>query len=176
MEKAIVNLKSAGVLSAPALRDIPESDLAALIQSSGYFNVKARKLKAFVAWLGCRCGDDLDVLFQADTAVLREEFLGVYGVGEETADSILLYAGNKPSFVIDAYTRRIIDRIGLQPEGNSYRDYQRLFMDQLPADVPLYNEYHALFVRHGKDACRKSSPMCSACCLDRAGLCHRYGL
>lgn len=176
VEKAIANLKSAGVLSAKALRDIPEPELAVLIQSSGYFNVKARKLKALVAWLGCRCGDDLDRFFQTDTAILREELLALYGVGEETADSILLYAGNQPSFVIDAYTRRIIDRLGLRPDGASYEAYRRLFMDHLPPDVPLYNEYHALFVRHGKDTCRKSRPSCDACCLKTAGLCKQAGL
>ena len=167
VEKAIANLKSAGILSAPALREIPEPDLAALIRPSGYFNVKARKLKAFVEWLGQRSNDDLEILFTARTAALREELLGVYGIGEETADSILLYAGNKPSFVIDAYTRRIVDRLGIEPGGPAYSDYRHLFMDNLPADAALYNEYHALLVRHGKDVCRKTRPLCKTCCLER---------
>ncbi len=171
VEKAIANLKAAGALSAPTLRAMPENELARLIQPSGYFNVKAHKLKAFVLWLGCRCGDDLDILFTTETQTLRQELLDIYGIGEETADSILLYAGYKPSFVIDAYTRRIVDRLGIGLGGTGYEDYRRLFMANLTPDVPLYNEYHALFVRHGKDTCRKTRPLCGTCCLARTNLC-----
>ena len=166
VEKAIGNLKQAGALSATALRAMPDDELAGFVRPSGYFNVKARKLKTFVTWLERRCGDDLDALFKTDTMTLREELLAVYGIGEETADSVLLYAGEKPVFVIDAYTRRIVDRLGIDPGGTTYGDYQRRFMNNLPADTRLYNEYHALIVRHGKDTCLKTRPKCDGCCLN----------
>ena len=164
VEKAIANLKKAGAMSAEKLRELPEKKLAELIYPSGYYNVKARKLKAFALWLGEKYNDHLDQLFNQTLPDLREKLLGVYGIGEETADSIILYAAGKAVFVIDAYTRRIIDRLGLTPEGNAYNDYQLLFMDNLPADVNLYNEYHALLVHLGKDICRKR-PLCQKCCL-----------
>jgi endonuclease III related protein len=165
VEKAIANLKAAGKLSSKALRNIPEAELAALIHPSGYYNVKARKLKAFVNWFGERCDDSLDRLFPGDIESVRRELLEVHGIGEETADSILLYAGNKPIFFIDAYTRRIISRLGLSPEVDSYAAYQSLFMSNLPTDAALFNEYHALLVRLGKDFCRKR-PLCEGCCLN----------
>jgi endonuclease III related protein len=164
VEKAIANLKAAGKLSPAALRALSESELAGLIHSCGYYNVKARRLKAFVGWLGYRCGDSLGGFFRGDIRELRKQLLGVYGIGEETADSILLYAGSRPVFVIDAYTRRIIDRLGLAPADLTYAGYQELFMANLPADVTLFNEYHALLVRHGKEVCRKQ-PLCERCCL-----------
>jgi len=164
VEKAIANLKASGKLSPLGLRRLSESELAGLIHPCGYYNVKARRLKAFVDWLGVRCGDDLDMLFSSDIKVLREHLLGFYGIGEETADSILLYAGGRPVFVIDAYPRRIIDRLGFALPDRSYVGYQRLFTANLPADAALYNEYHALLVRHAKEACRKN-PLCECCCL-----------
>ena len=129
VEKAISNLKNAGVMSPGALRNIPIDELAQLIHPCGYYNAKALKLKALVNWLGASCGDDLDKLFALDTDTLRQQFLAIHGIGPETADSILLYAGNKPVFVIDAYTRRIISRLGLTPEKDSYDAYQALFTD-----------------------------------------------
>jgi len=162
VEKAITNLRDAGKLSVPALRDLPEKELAALIRPCGYYNVKTRRLKAFVEWLGESCRDDLDRLFSRDVASLRRELLGVHGIGEETADSILLYAGGCPVFVIDAYTRRILSRLGLAPAIDSYAAYQALFMDNIPADARFFNEYHALFVRLGKETCRKT-PRCQKC-------------
>lgn len=166
VDRAIRNLKNAGVLNAAGLRALPEEELALLIKPSGYYNSKAKKLKAFVGWLGERCVDDLGELFRTETGTLREELLAVHGIGEETADSILLYAGDKPYFVIDAYTRRIFERLGLRPEpGARYADYRKLFMENLPADVPLYNEYHALIVRLGKETCRPT-PRCDGCPLN----------
>ncbi len=166
VDRAIRNLKEAGVLSAPALRALPQDELAALIRPSGYFNAKARKVKELVTWLGDRCGDDLDALFAADTAALRDELLAVHGIGEETADSMLLYAGGKPVFVVDAYTRRIFTRLGLHPsQGDRYADFQRLFMENLPPDAALYNEYHALIVNLGKETCRPA-PRCGDCPLN----------
>lgn len=163
VEKAIDNLKTAGALSPEALRQLPLSDLAALIFSSGYYNAKALKLKSLAAYLG-EYQDDLARLFAVDTCQLRRELLGVHGIGEETADSILLYAAERPVFVIDTYTRRILGRTGLAPDRGRYADYQRLFMDNLPADRGLYNEYHALLVCLGKNVCR-GRPLCQQCCL-----------
>lgn len=165
VEKAIASLKEAGALSPQELRRLSLDEVASLIRPSGYYNAKARKLKALVGWLEAGCGDDLDILFTVDAGSLREQLLAVHGIGPETADSIILYAAGKPAFVIDAYTRRIIDRAGLTPEGKGYDAYQVLFMDNLPADTGMYNEYHALLVNLGKEVCRRNRPLCSKCCL-----------
>jgi endonuclease-3 related protein len=168
VEKAIRNLKEACVLSPSSLRSLGMEELASLIRSSGYYNVKAKKLGALVEWLK-GYEDYLPEVFNIDIGRLRGELLQVYGIGEETADSILLYAAGKPVFVIDAYTRRTIDRIGINPADRNYAGYQRLFIDNLPHDARYFNEYHALLVRHGKTACRKQ-PRCLPCCLRE--ICH----
>ncbi len=170
VEKGIANLKMAKALSPQVLRNLSQFELAELIHSCGYYNAKSIKLKAFAKWFGERFDDSLERMFAGDTGPLREELLGVHGVGEETADSILLYAGNKPIFVIDAYTHRIIDRLGLKPKGGKYADYQNLFMNNLPHDTRMFNEYHALLVALGKNICRKSKPLCEECPLGE-----RYG-
>ena len=162
VEKAIANLTAAKALSPQALRQLSLPELATLIRPCGYYNAKARKLQSLADWLGECYQDDLGKLFASSTGQLRQQLLSVYGIGEETADSIILYAANKPIFVIDAYTRRIINRIGLAPDGNSYAAYQALFMDKLPADIGLFNEYHALLVCLGKNVCRKR-PLCQQC-------------
>jgi len=164
VEKAIGNLRGAGALSPEALRRLPLSELAALIYPSGYYNAKSRKLKALADYLG-GYQDDLDRLFAVGTCQLRRELLGVHGIGEETADSILLYAAGHPVFVVDAYTRRILNRAGLAPERDRYADYQGLFMENLPVDTGLFNEYHALLVCLGKNVCRRR-PLCQQCCLN----------
>ncbi len=169
VEKVIAGLKATEALSPPALRRMKQAELAGLIYPSGYYNAKAKKLKALADWVGKYCGDDISRLTRGSTQNLRRQLLGVHGVGPETADSILLYAAGRPVFVIDAYTRRIIDRLGLSPDGRgSYNDFQRLFTASLPADAGLFNEYHALLVRLGKETCRRK-PVCSRCCL--TGLC-----
>ena len=160
---AIRNLKAAHALSPQTIGSLTSEELAALIRPSGYYTGKTRKLKAMVAWLK-EHDYDLAGLCQETTQQLRKELLGVYGIGDETADSILLYALGKPVFVIDAYTRRAIDRIGIRPEGDAYADYQQSFLANLPLDVAMFNEYHALFVEHGKSVCRKT-PICPKCCL-----------
>lgn len=165
VEKAIENLRQAGKLSPAALRQVSPAELAGLIYPCGYYNVKARKLQAFVRWLGEKYADNLDRLFAQDSASLRRQMLDIYGIGEETADSIMLYAGNKPVFVIDAYTRRIIDRLGLSPTGKTYAAYQALFAAHLPAEAGLFNEYHALLVKLAKEVCR-TQPRCGQCCLN----------
>lgn len=170
VEKALASMQAAGCWSFAAIHDIPEADLANIVRPSGYFNAKARKLKAFAAHLAENYGRDLEglsIFLAKETGTLREELLSIHGIGDETADDIVVYAAEKPSFVIDSYTRRIIDRMGLAPSGKNpkYGDYQDLFHDNLPADAALFNEYHALLDRHAKDPCGKRGPRCSSCCL-----------
>ena len=171
VEKAITNLKTAGALSPESLRQLSQTELANLIYSSGYYNAKAKKLKGFAHWLGKYYDDDFDKLFTGDTDHIRQQLLTVYGIGEETADSIILYVGKKPIFVIDAYTRRIISRLGLAPQNSGYAEYQSLFMANLSTDVRLLNEYHALLVCLAKNVCR-SRPLCPQCCLNN--ICRYY--
>ena len=161
VEKALTNLKGAGALSPQALRALPREELARLIRPSGYFNAKTAKLQALAQFMA-RYGDDLDRLFSLELTRLREELLGVHGIGEETADSVILYAAGKPIFVVDAYTRRIFTRLGLRPTSSSYLAWQQYFMQSLPWEAPLFNEYHALLVRHGKELCRPH-PNCAPC-------------
>ncbi|MDD2471321.1 MAG: endonuclease III domain-containing protein [Dehalococcoidales bacterium] len=169
---AVDNLKRHGLLSPQALHKIPIEDLAGLIRPSGYFNAKSLKLKSLVDWLRQTCDYKLDLLEDSSTDHIRRSLLSVYGIGPETADSILLYALERPVFVIDAYTRRIFDRIGFTPvKDKSYDDYQRLFMANLEPDPVLYNEYHALLVKHAKISCRKQ-PVCKNCCI--ADICDFY--
>jgi endonuclease-3 related protein len=165
VEKALANLKASRKLSPEALCKLPLAELTGLIRPCGYYNVKARRLKAFVNFLE-NYDDDLDKLFQNSIDALRKKLLGINGIGEETADSIILYAGGKPVFVIDAYTRRIIDRMGLTPSAHNYAGYQTLFTKNLPTDTKMFNEYHALLVRHAKEVCRQH-PLCERCCLNK---------
>jgi len=164
VEKAVENLRGVGALSPRALRKLPRAGVAELVYPCGYYNAKALKLKAFALWLGNHYDDDLDRLFALDTRALRQQLLAVHGVGQETADSIILYAAGKPIFVIDAYTRRIVSRLGLAPEKDSYAGYQALFTKNLLGDAKLFNEYHALLVCLGKNVCRRQ-PLCAECCL-----------
>ncbi|MBI4330208.1 MAG: endonuclease III domain-containing protein [Chloroflexi bacterium] len=173
VEKAIANLKAAGALNVESLAELPEARIAGMVRPSGYYNTKARKLKAMCSWLKSRFAGSMERLFGLDTAALRQELLGVYGIGEETADSIILYAAEKPIFVVDAYTRRITGRLGLGPADDGYGTLQAFFMENLPHRVPLFNEFHALLVRHGKDVCRKTAPRCPGCRL--ASLCPAPG-
>lgn len=175
VERAIANLKAAGALNAPALLALADDRLAALIRPAGYFNVKARRLKALCAFLEqAGVADEPHALATAaPLAELRHRLLAVHGVGEETADAILLYALGLPSFVVDAYTRRIFARLGLIAADESYARVRHRFMDQLPADPALFNEYHALIVALGKAACRPR-PHCEHCPLWRC--CPRRGI
>ena len=164
VEKALANLRAAGALSPGVLHGLDEGEIARLIRPSGYFNAKARKLKAFVEMLHERHGGDLDALLALPMGELRSLLLSTHGIGPETADSILLYAAGRPSFVVDAYTRRLFSRIGMKPAADTYQAWQRLFMEALPADAATFNEYHALIVAHGKGVCRKT-PRCGECTL-----------
>ncbi len=164
VEKVLGNLKSGDYLSLHALRDIEQDELASLLRPVGYFNMKAKKLKAFISHLWEHHDGDLESFLSQDLFGLRQELLSVYGIGEETADDILLYAAGHPSFVIDSYTRRILARMGLAPHRGTYEGHQRLFHQNLAPDAGLYNEYHALLDRHAKETCKKE-PRCRGCCL-----------
>ena len=165
VERAIENLKEEGVLTPLGLRGIDEARLAELIRPAGYYNVKAKRLKSLIAFLDRGYGGDLMKMFSEPFSSLREKILMVKGIGPETADSILLYAGEKPIFVVDAYTRRILSRHGMIADSASYGDIQGLFMRSLPQDVSLYQEYHALFVQLAKTFC-KTTPHCAECPLE----------
>ncbi len=166
VETAIRGLKEAGGWSLQAIHDWPVEELATVIRPCGYFNAKARKLKAFAGHIVRNYGGDLAALLGKNLEPLRRELLSIHGIGPETADDILVYAAGKPSFVIDAYTRRILRRLELIPEEQTanYPRNQALFHDNLPRDAPLFNEYHALLDQHAKAACAKV-PNCSGCCL-----------
>jgi endonuclease-3 related protein len=150
-----------GALSPQVLKKLPQNEIAGLIHSSGYYNAKARKLKAMVDWLYFTYEGDIERISVIPTADLRRQLLSVHGVGPETADSILLYAANKPVFVIDAYTRRIFSRLGVKIE-DTYDAYREYFIKNLPEGLALFNEYHALLVCHGKNICKKSPCVRSA--------------
>ena len=164
VEKALTNIKVAGLMSVQRLRKMPEEQLATLLRPSGYFNSKAKKVKAFIDHLWEYYGGDLELFLSKGMDELREELLSIHGIGDETADDILLYAAAKPSFVIDSYTRRILKRMRLAPITESYQAYQETFHQNLPQEPAMYNEYHALLDRHAKETC-KSEPLCGGCCL-----------
>lgn len=171
VEKALASMRAAGCWSFEALDSIPWAELAAVVRSSGYYNAKARKLQAFARHVLDQHDGDLDRMLDQDVPELRAELLSIHGIGDETADDIIVYAAEKASFVMDSYTRRIVDRMGLRPAGRNpgYLAYQALFNDNLPFDTPLFNEYHALLDHHAKVTCTKREPGCQGCCL--ADLC-----
>jgi len=162
VEKAIANLKAAQVLDPAALHALPADELAHLIRPAGYYNAKARKIKAFAAHLREHYQYDLDALLSKEVRILRDELLSIHGIGPETADSIILYAAGQPVFVVDAYTRRLLSRLGLVSNNTDYGGVQATFEDNLPHQTSLFREYHALIVCHGKSICRRK-PFCAAC-------------
>lgn len=164
VERAITALKQAGLLK-PAAMAIADGDvLAELIRPAGYFRQKAGRLKGFSVWLMETCDGDLDKMFESPILTLRRQLLERPGIGPETADSIILYAGGQPVFVVDAYTKRIIGRIGLT-RLEDYHELQKFFERNLPVDVELYKEYHALLVELGKRNCLadRVKAKCGAC-------------
>jgi len=165
VEKAITNLKKAGYLTPDKLYRLDISQLAGLIRPAGYYNIKAKRLKSFLSWLFEKYDGRLANLETLGTPQLRAELLAVKGIGRETADSILLYALARPIFVVDAYTARIAVRHGLIDAGADYEHLQELFQSNLPEDVQLFNEYHALLVKLGKQFC-KPKALCSGCPLE----------
>ena len=166
VEKAIDNLKSKDLLAVSTIEKVPAPKLAEIIRPAGYFNIKAGRLKNLIHFIVETYEGDVNSLLKEDTQALREGLLSVKGIGPETADSIVLYAAKRPVFVIDAYTHRILSRHGLIDDEASYYDLQELFMGHLPEDVSLFNEFHALIVKTGKEFCRKKS-LCEQCPLEK---------
>ena len=163
VEKAIANLKRKNLLNPKMLYHISLKKLAALIKPSGYFNIKAKRLNAFLDVLFNSYQGSIKNMFSWDTQQLRRVLLDIKGIGPETADSILLYAAQRPVFVVDAYTKRIFLRHNFIKEEYSYSQIQELFMKSLDNDARLFNEYHALLVRLGKEICTKNNPRCNIC-------------
>ncbi len=162
VERAIRNLRQRGALCWSTLREMPAAERAELIRPSGTFRVKARRLKAFVDHLWTHHAGSLESLLGGNLDTARRELLSIDGIGPETADAILLYAANRPTFVVDAYTKRVLRRHHLIDATADYETIRRLFHDSLPCDVPMFNEYHALLVEVGKRHC-KSKAECEGC-------------
>lgn len=165
VEKAINNLKKNKLLNPKALKNTSLKRLASLIKSTGYYNQKARKVKNFIRFFFVNYGGSLRRMFKQDLFSLRQKLLKINGIGPETADSILLYAAGKPIFVVDAYTQRILNRHKLIKPNATYSETQAFFMDNLKNSAKLFNEYHALLVRLGKEIC-KTKPNCLGCPLE----------
>ena len=161
----IEGLKAEGSLDPVVLREFTEAELARRFHSAGYYNIKARRVKNFLDFFAGRFENSMENMAGEDWPNLRGELLGLNGIGPETADSILLYALHKPTFVVDAYTFRVLSRHGLVTDPCSYEELRQFFMDSLPPEVPLFQEYHALMVRVGKEFCRPQ-PRCAGCPLE----------
>jgi endonuclease-3 related protein len=168
VERALDNLKAAGLLDPQWLYETDSRILEELIRPAGYFRIKTFRLKNFLSFLCSHYGWDLEKMFSEDLWLLRDQLLSINGIGKETADSILLYAANQPIFVIDTYTRRIFQRHGVIASDMHYDALQTFVMKSLPKDVPLYNQYHALIVNTGKRYCR-TVPRCEECPLNSIG-------
>ena len=165
VEKAIGRLKAADLLTPEALRELTENKLAGYIVPAGYYNVKARRLKSLIDFLWAECGGRVEALADTPVNEAREKLLGVKGIGPETADSILLYAAGVPTFVVDAYTHRILNRHGLVPEEAGYEEVKAVFGDNLEPDAAMFNKFHALLVECGRLHC-KPNPRCGGCPLE----------
>jgi len=163
VERALFNLRREKLLTPEAIEAVSGARLARLLRPSGYFRQKAQTLKAFVQFLRAQYAGSLTKMFRNPTELLRQQLLAVRGIGPETADAILLYAGKHPVFVVDAYTRRMLERHQLAHTKLSYEQIRKLFEQNLPQNASLYNELHALIVRTGKEYCRKSNPNCRDC-------------
>jgi len=162
VEKAIANLKSDKVLNPKALHDMSHARLASLIRPAGYFNIKAKRLKNFISFLINKYHGSMSRMAKEDLGSIRTKLLSVNGIGPETADSIILYALEKPVFVVDAYTKRVLSRHNILAHDASYDTFQGFFHSKLRKDISLFNEYHALFVRLAKENCR-TKPICAGC-------------
>jgi len=163
VRRAIGTLRDSDLLEPHALYAVPEAELQELIRPVGYFRIKAKRLRSLLKFFIERYDGSIEAMFRTSLSELREQLLGVHGIGPETADSILLYAGGLPSFVVDAYTYRIFSRHGWISFDDGYEQIQEYFQNGLPDDAAMYNEYHALLVRLGKDYCRKTGPKCAVC-------------
>lgn len=165
VDKVIWKIKENNLLCPEKLFHYPEEALANLLRPVGYYRIKTKRLKNFLFFLRHECSFNLDKLYNYELEEIRNKLLKINGIGPETADTIILYALEQPSFVVDTYTARICHRHGLVPSDISYHDLRDFFMDSLPEDIHLYNEFHALFVRVGKKWCKKKSGLCADCAL-----------
>ncbi len=163
VERAIWNLKTNNLLDAEKLFFLQEKKLAELIRPAGYFRIKTQRIKNFLKFLFDEVSFDVERLKELELDELRKKLLSVKGIGPETADSIILYALDMPSFVVDAYTARIFQRHGLVSDDITYEGLRSFFMNNLPVNVELYKEYHALVVRVGKNWCGKKITKCENC-------------
>jgi endonuclease-3 related protein len=163
VEQAINNLRDAGVMEPHALYNVPPEELAELIRPAGYYQLKTKRLRNLLRFLVEEHDGSLESMFSIGLPSLREQLLAINGIGPETADAILLYAGGLPTFVVDTYSHRILARHGWLDYDASYDDIKDYFESTLPEDAALYNEYHALLVRVGKDYCKRTAPNCEAC-------------
>ena len=163
VEQAIANLRSAGALELQTLYRLPREQIESLIRPAGFFRQKAQRLQQFTTFIQCHYKGRLDPFLHQPLVPLRTLLLARPGIGPETADAILLYAGNHASFVVDAYTRRLLERLNQLPQPAGYEEMRALFMRQLPTEAALFNEYHALIVQHAKDRCHKRQPRCAGC-------------
>lgn len=174
VEKAIDNLREAGVMTPEKLFALDPEELSELIRPAGYYQVKTKRLRNLLRLVVDRYDGSLEEMFAGNMHALREELLGVNGVGPETADCILLYVGNFPKFIADGYAMRVAARHGWIEFEADYHGLQDFFESRLPAEAPLYNEYHALLVKVGKEHC-KTKPICSGCPLEEllpeSGMC-----
>jgi len=170
--QAMENLKKAGVFPLEELYQRPVEEIAELIRSSRYYNMKAKKLKAIASHIMKKYNGNIEFFLHPERNLsdLRQELLEIWGIGPETADSILLYAGELPSFVVDAYTKRIYNRLGIFPEAITYDEMRDYFMNNLPEDTLLFNDYHAQIVALGHNICR-NKPKCQECPLKNLKLC-----
>lgn len=166
VEKALKNLKEANVLTPKDIVELPLEDLKQIVKPSGFFNQKAERLRKISEYLLFVYGGDLELLFTKDKKVLRKELLELKGIGEETADSIILYAAEKTEFVIDAYTKRIYSRLKIVEEKKSYEDLKKHIINEIPEELLVYQEFHGLIVLLGKNICKKNNPNCKECPLN----------
>jgi endonuclease III related protein len=162
-ERAIDSLREAGLMNPHALYALPPAELAELIRPAGYYQVKTKRLRSLLKFVIEEFNGSLDAMFRTDLTALREQLLEIHGIGPETADAILLYAGGLPTFVVDTYTHRILARHGWVGYEAGYQEIKDHFESVLPADPALFNEYHALLVRVGKDFCKRNGPKCESC-------------
>lgn len=163
VQKALANLEAANLMDARALDQLDTEQIAEYIRPSGFYRLKAGRLKNLLGWLRDSCDYEIARLAKEDPIALRQSLLAVRGIGPETADSILLYALEMPSFVVDAYTRRMFSRHGMVSEDVQYEELRDFFQDVLPEDTAMFNEYHALIVRVCKEWCKKNNPLCKEC-------------
>ncbi|MDD4203104.1 MAG: endonuclease III domain-containing protein [Candidatus Omnitrophica bacterium] len=174
VEKAVTNLKKAGVLSPAKMLALSNSKLSSLIKPSGFYNVKTSRLKTFLKIFKKKYNFSIKIMERHNLSELRKELLDIKGIGRETADSIILYAVKKPIFVIDAYTKRMLTRFSLIEDDQNYANVQKLFMDNLESNTALFNEYHALIIKLAKDFCKARRPFCEKCPLRQS--CKKRGL